>query len=124
MRGDNYSSAPEEPAGVNTAHRETAICIEIMPPVLRSPHSGGPLLEIVQCEIGGSTYQAESTNGAICKLCRVLVAAGVPDSPWQAFRGNMLAISGRSVHRMAERIVSEGDKHGPRWRKWKPYPER
>lgn len=72
MRGGDYPSTLENPAGVNTAHWEPAICIEIMAPVLRSPHSGGPLIERARCEIGGIIYQAESTSGAICKLCRVL----------------------------------------------------
>ncbi|MDE1883759.1 MAG: hypothetical protein KGH70_07255 [Rhodospirillales bacterium] len=124
MRGGDYPSTLEKPAGVNTAHREPAIRIEITAPVLRSHHSGGPLIERARCEIGDTTYQTESKSGVICKLCRVLVEAGVSDGPWQAFRGGKLAISGRSVHRMAECIVSEGDKYGPRWGRWRPYPER
>ncbi|GAN81470.1 hypothetical protein [Acidocella aminolytica] len=124
MDGSNHPAAPEKPAGVNAAHRETAICIEIRPPLLRSPHSGGPLVDRARCEIDGVLYQAESKNGAICELCRVLVAAGVSDAPWQAFRGGKLAMTGPSIHRMAQRMVSEGDKHGPRWERWRPYPER
>ena len=119
-----YPPAPEKPAGVNTAHRETAICIEIMPPVLRSPHAGGPLVERVRCDVGGLPYQAESKSGAICKLCRVLVEAGVADAPWQAFRNGKLVMAGASIHRMAGRAISETDKQRPRWVRWKPYPER
>lgn len=73
-----HPTAPEKPAGVNTAHRETAICIEMTPPLLRSPHSGGPLVDRVRCEIDDVPYQAESKNGAICELCWLLLAYRIP----------------------------------------------
>ena len=95
-----------------------------MPPVLRSPHAGGPLVERVRCEVGGVTYAAQSKASAICELCRVLVAAGVADAPWQAFRAGQPVMTGLSIHRMAGCTISETDKQGPRWVRWKPYPER
>lgn len=78
--------------------------------------------ERASCTLDGNTYQAESRSGAICELCRVLVAANLPDAPWQAYRNDLLVLSGRSIHTLSRRAVSETDKHGPRFTTWKPYP--
>ena len=78
--------------------------------------------ERVSCTVKGITYQAESRSGAICELCRVLVAANLPDAPWQAYRHDRLVMSGRSVHALSRRTVAETGKHGPRFTTWKPYP--
>ena len=78
--------------------------------------------ERASCKVDDITYQAESRSGAVCELCRVLVAANLPDAPWQAYRHDRLVMSGRSIHTLSRRAVSETDKHGPRFVTWKPHP--
>ncbi|GAN79019.1 hypothetical protein [Acidocella aminolytica] len=124
MDGSTFPAQAQTPASAKTGEREWAVYIELLPPVLRSPTGGGPLVERARCEVGGITYEAESKSGAICEICRGLMAAGVPDGPWRAYRDGKLALIGRSVHRMAGMAVSEGGKSGPKWVKWRPFPDR
>jgi hypothetical protein len=55
--------------------------------------------------IDGVVYEAPSRSGAAYALARVLVAAGIPDGPVTTGR-----MSWPSLHRMAERTISESAK--------------
>jgi hypothetical protein len=70
------------------------------------------------CTIDGTGYHADSRSGAAYALARVLVAAGIEDQPVRVtsdFRDGtkIVRLKGhldyRSLHRMAGRIVSEGN---------------
>ncbi|GAN80622.1 hypothetical protein [Acidocella aminolytica] len=100
-----HSPISDKIACVNAKHREDVVCIELMPPLLRSPYAGGPLVERASCKVHGTVYHAESRSGAVCKLCRVLMADDVPDGPWLAFRAGKLVMSGWSIHALAQRGV-------------------
>jgi hypothetical protein len=66
--------------------------------------------------VDGTAYVAQSRSSAVCKLCRVLRDAGVPDRPWMAVTDTGTAIMrGRSIYGMAERSISEGDRAGLQW---------
>lgn len=63
---------------------------------------GGP--DRARCEIAGRAFVAKSRAGSIPALCRVLVAAGIPDQPWQmindAYPG-IVSLTGDSIRKMA-----------------------
>jgi len=62
-------------------------------------------VEMAWAVVDGRRYEAESTTGAVHALCRLLVADGVPDQPWEV-PGRM---SGGSIAWMAKRMVREDD---------------
>ena len=107
-----------------TPSTKAAITIILDQPSQTARQTGNSRTEHASCEINGMPYHAKSRTGAVCELCRVLVVAGVEDGPWQAYRTGRLVMFGRSVHALASRTVSEGDKRPPRFAMWRPYPER
>lgn len=77
--------------------------------------------------VAGQNFDARSRNGAIFALCRVLVAAGIPDAPWQAIntaRPDTVSLRGASIHESAKLTVREGDRGGPRFVRWTPGPQK
>lgn len=71
----------------------------------------------------GREYRAESRSSCECALARILMAAGVPDQPWQTVHANgTTGLRGRSLHRLAGFTVSEGDRDGLRLKKYVPHP--
>ena len=71
--------------------------------------------EVASATVGGVAYSERSRSSCIAKLARTLVAAGVPDQPWQALRG-------RSLHGIAKTTIMEG-KRGLQRVAWQPYPK-
>jgi hypothetical protein len=68
--------------------------------------------------VDGHAYSAQSRSSAVCKLCRLLRDAGVPDQPWMALTQNGTpSMRGRSIYAMAGRSISEGDRAGLQWTK-------
>ncbi len=63
---------------------------------------------------GGVQHVARTAGATIMELARVLVVAGCPDAPWQAKRGNKVALHGPSLHRLAGLVITESDAIGPR----------
>ena len=73
-------------------------------------------------EVGGTRYAVRSRSSAVCKLARLLREPGVPDGPWEAYRtgGNGKPVMrGPSILAMAERTITEGDRDGLRWDKFR-----
>ncbi len=67
--------------------------------------------DTAEANYAGQHFQAVSRNGVTMALARQLVAAGVPDGPWQA-RGidGRERFTGRSLHRLAGLTVHDGDR--------------
>jgi len=58
--------------------------------------------------LAGQHYEVTSRNGATMKLARMLVVAGLPDSPWQTVGADGGArLSGRSLYGLAKLTVHE-----------------
>jgi hypothetical protein len=65
----------------------------------------------------------EARKGAIASLCRMLVAAGVVDQPWQAMRGKVV-LHGASIARLAQFDCRETSHGAPEWRRYMPFADR
>jgi hypothetical protein len=73
--------------------------------------------------VEGRRYEARSSAGAIFALCRVLVAADVPDQPWKAINiaaPGAISLRGQSVHASAGLTIEQADDREPRFRRWTP----
>jgi hypothetical protein len=75
---------------------------------------------VARCTVNGRDFCAESTAGASFELARQLVAAGVADRPL-VIRDGKFVINVASMHRHAERTMSEGNA-AVHVRKFTPYP--
>ena len=71
----------------------------------------------------GREYRATSRNGAALALARDLMAAGLPDGPWQAVGADgRVRLHGPSLHRLAALTVSDPPNgRGCRFTRWEPY---
>src|ERR1700755_3168031 len=67
----------------------------------------------------GPSYRAKTHGGATHELARQLVRAGAEDQPWQAVRGPMICLSGKSLPRWAE-LKTEDNDTCLRVVKWRP----
>jgi hypothetical protein len=66
--------------------------------------------------VGSQSYCTQSRSSAVCKLCRLLRDAGVPDQPWMALTQNGTpSMRGRSIYAMADRTIGESDRRGLQW---------
>ena len=67
--------------------------------------------DTAEANYAGQHFQAVSRNGVTMALARQLVAAGMPDVPWQA-RGidGRVRFTVRSLHRLAGLTVHDGDR--------------
>ena len=89
----------------------------------RPPKQAKDLAAVV---VDGRRYEARSNSGAIFALCRVLVAAGVADQPWQSINTaatDVVSMRGPSVHGAAGLTVEERDAGGMRFGRFAPRPE-
>jgi len=78
--------------------------------------------EVATATIDGREYRAESHSSCECALARMLVAAGVPDQPWQTVHADgTVGLRGKSLHRQAGLTVTESDRGGLRLRKFTPF---
>lgn len=78
-----------------------------MIPNSRTPERGSVWLS--SCEWNGRRFQAPSRGGAVHDLCRVLVAAGVPDMPMHVVgEDGKLRLTYHSIHQAAGRTIKEG----------------
>lgn len=69
-------------------------------------------------------FEARSKSCAIFALCRQLVAAGIPDQPWEARNtaaAGIVAMRGPSIHAAARLTVRECGRGGPRVAPWMPF---
>lgn len=66
---------------------------------------------------------SRADKGAICPLCRALMKAGVKDQPWEAYRDNVLCLSGHSISWMARHDLVTTDA-GFRYIKYNPFPSK
>jgi hypothetical protein len=58
--------------------------------------------EVATAVVDGRKFVARSQSSCEAKLARTLVAAGVPDQPWQSFSATRTpSLRGRSLHRLA-----------------------
>jgi hypothetical protein len=79
--------------------------------------------DTARVEIDGTILLVRSRASAVCKLARLLRDQGVPDQPWNAVtRSGKPSVRGRSLHAMAERTISEGDRAGLRWERHREWP--
>ncbi len=67
-------------------------------------------------------HVAVSRHGATMALARALVAAGVPDGPWQAERNGVPVLRGPSLHRLAGLTVIETEAGARGFGRFKPKP--
>ena len=80
--------------------------------------SGAARSDVAETTWDGSTYSAQSRNGASCKLARVLVAAGCPDQPWETRTPQgQRCLFGTSLHGLARATLSDN-----RFVRWQPRP--
>ena len=63
------------------------------------------------CDWSGQTFEARCRSGAAYKLCRLLVAAGIPDQPLQVFNAKgQIDLTFTSIHMAAGRRIVEGNR--------------
>ena len=63
------------------------------------------------CDWNGRTFEARSRSGAAYALCRLLVAAGIPDQPLQVFNAKgQIELTITSIHIAAGRRIVEGSR--------------
>jgi hypothetical protein len=80
-------------------------------------------LEVASAVLDDVTYRESSRSSCVAKLARALVAAGIPDQPWQAVSPNgTVALRGRSLHGIAKTTITESDRGGLGRRTWHPHP--
>ncbi len=85
------------------------------------PGSGGEFF-IASAAWASRQFTARTQGGVTMALARELVAAGCPDQPWQATRGDMVVMRGPSLARLAAIRVTDGDEGpGPRFTKYQPH---
>lgn len=80
-------------------------------------------LDRAHCEIGNECFVATSSNGSVAALCRVLVAAGIEDQPWEMVNltaPDRWAVRGDSIRKQATVTYSEADGTIQRrpWKAW------
>jgi hypothetical protein len=81
----------------------------------------GAVRDTAETMWNGRRFRAAGNNGATCKLCRVLVAAGCPDGPWTAMRDGKPAFYGPSVHQWAKWSIVDSEAGLKRIR-YQPHP--
>jgi hypothetical protein len=75
--------------------------------------------------VDGQRLEARSSAGAIFALCRLLVAAGVPDQAWDAVNTaahGVISLRGRSVHASAGLTVEQRNGREARFAQFVPRP--
>src|SRR4029453_1961633 len=93
--------------------------------MLRIEVTAGRPKDLATAVVDGQRYEARSSAGAIFALCRQLVAAGVPDQPWESINSaapGVISMRGRSIHEAARLTVSEREGDGLRLERWAAYP--
>ena len=60
----------------------------------------------VSCARAEGLEAADASGSPIHALCRLLVAAGRPDGPWEAYRDDQRSIYGTSIQWMADRTTT------------------
>lgn len=78
--------------------------------------------DVAECDWNGADYHAASRGSVTRSLARQLIAEGAPDQPWQAVRGAMVCLRGKSLFAHAAMTLREGD-HGFRLTRWRPNPK-
>ncbi|CAK0741983.1 hypothetical protein CCP1ISM_140001 [Azospirillaceae bacterium] len=76
-----------------------------------------------RCECPAYGLRSDYRNGAAFDLCRRLVALGVRDGPAIVARDGKPALIIGSIHEAAKWTVVENETEGPRFGRYKPYPE-
>jgi hypothetical protein len=75
-----------------------------------------------RCSIHGRVFSPESYSAALCELARALVAAGVPDRPYEVIntaKPRTVALRGPSIHAMAAMIEAHPER-GARFIRYRP----
>lgn len=73
-------------------------------------------------KVDGRAFEATSGSGAIYALCRELVAAGIPDGPFEATPEgrDKATLTGLSIHLAARYTIHETERDGLRQVPWRP----
>lgn len=80
------------------------------------------MIDATTCTAGGVTARA---SAPVLVLCRELLAAGVdPDQAMQVYRRTTLCLRIRSIRAGAALTVRETATDGPRFVRWKAWPDR
>lgn len=85
-----------------------------------SQHTNGT--DVADCEWNGTRYHAANRHGVTRTLARRLIADGAHDEPWQAVRGSMVCLRGKSLFAHAAWVLNEDDQ-GFRFTRWAPHPK-
>jgi len=114
------------PCSQRCEHPLTLIRIHVTAGRLRYV-AGAPMPpDLATCEVEGRAYSAASRKGAMFKLCRVLVAAGIPDQPYEVLNTaapGIVSMRGQSIHASAGLKVLHRDARAPRFSRFAPLDE-
>jgi hypothetical protein len=75
--------------------------------IILSQHTDGT--NVAEAIWNDTTFRAETHGGATHEVARKLVKAGAEDQPWQAVRGSMVCLVGKSLHRWAGLKTTDTD---------------
>jgi hypothetical protein len=94
------------------------ITIDLHPAEPARPQSSGEFFTAT-ARWSGREFSARTQGGVTMALARELVAAGVPDQPWQAARDGKVVMTGPSLTGVAALAISDpAEGAGPRFKKF------
>jgi hypothetical protein len=120
--GDDAQLEPKaHPLGPRQPKRAEAV---LMSPITITVTAGAPK-DRAFVTVDGRTFEARSSAGAVFALCRKLVAASIPDRPYEVINiaaPGTVSLRGASIRAAAGLTVAERDRGGLTIERWTPPP--